>query len=341
MRERWANNAREVLDGSIGPSDTSFSVEDGGSLPEAVSGVSFFYVTLVQGATREIVRVTEHVAASGNLVVVRGQQGTTAASFTAGALVEQRITAGSLVHLANEVHYIKPTTTYYTAPLGVAPGADEFVIHALVNMFTFTDAAPDRMILSNEGSSRGYYLEMRGNTMEFLVRTGSGLRVAELAFTGGYNDLYGKWALISCWYRGFPASSPGGTDGSVLMGINLNGQNVDTRFYGSMDGAYAAPDTNGLHIGANVAGGETLGGAVKIAGISYFDGSYPLAEEMFSYFEGCYGAMDILSDPFADDVWSVRRGSPGSTWVASDGSGTLTRSGSAVDIQVDHRSRWW
>jgi len=94
MARLYANNASTTLASNISDSATSLTVATGdGALFPALSGGDTFVVTLEQGSTREIVEVT---ARSGDaLTIVRAREGTTAAAFTAGAVVELRVTASS------------------------------------------------------------------------------------------------------------------------------------------------------------------------------------------------------------------------------------------------------
>ncbi|MFW9603471.1 MAG: hypothetical protein ACMV0F_00775 [Trichlorobacter sp.] len=84
-----SNNAGSKLSAGIDSVQTSISLTtgDGALFPSPVSG-SYFYATISEGSTIEIVKVT---ARSGdNLTIIRGQDGTTGHSFTIAAKVEQR-----------------------------------------------------------------------------------------------------------------------------------------------------------------------------------------------------------------------------------------------------------
>jgi hypothetical protein len=102
MTVKYANNASSTLVGSLTNSATSLSVASGeGSKFPAISGGDYFMATLekiVGGvATREIIKVT---AISGDaLTIVRGQEGTTATTFSGGDRIENRITADPLNNL--------------------------------------------------------------------------------------------------------------------------------------------------------------------------------------------------------------------------------------------------
>jgi hypothetical protein len=96
--EVWTNNAGTTLQTAIGTGDLAVVVPAGqGALFPALAGGNYFWLTLEEGSTREIMKVTAR--ASDTLTVVRAQQGTTAQSFTTAAKVQQRLTKQTLVDL--------------------------------------------------------------------------------------------------------------------------------------------------------------------------------------------------------------------------------------------------
>lgn len=96
MRQLWTNNAKSTLASAITSSGaTSLTVQpgDGGLFPNP-GATDFFQVTLENGLTREIVKVTARSA--DTFTIVRGQEGTTATTFPLGATVDLRDTADAL-----------------------------------------------------------------------------------------------------------------------------------------------------------------------------------------------------------------------------------------------------
>lgn len=94
------NNAVSTLATAISASDTGIVVASGAQFP-APSGGDYFYATLVSPAgTTEVVKVTARV--SNSMTVVRAQDGSSAASFAAGSLVEMRVNAASIRDLRDE-----------------------------------------------------------------------------------------------------------------------------------------------------------------------------------------------------------------------------------------------
>lgn len=92
------NNASSTLATAITASDTAIAVADGSQFP-ALSAGEYFYATLVSPAgTTEIIKVTARV--SNSLTVVRAQDGSSAASFQVGTLVEMRVAVASVIDAA-------------------------------------------------------------------------------------------------------------------------------------------------------------------------------------------------------------------------------------------------
>jgi hypothetical protein len=112
MAIKLANNASSTLATAISASDTGvvLATGTGSQFPVLTTG-DYFYATIVSTAgTREIVKATARVG--DTLTIVRAQEGTTAASFAAGAQFELRITAASVLDNASE------STSALAAPSG-------------------------------------------------------------------------------------------------------------------------------------------------------------------------------------------------------------------------------
>lgn len=102
MAVKFSNNAVTELASGITAASTSISVVDGSVFPALGAG-EHTYVTLDSALTPVTLEIVKVTAISGNtLTVVRGQDGTTAASFDAGAKVELRLTAALLNDVATE-----------------------------------------------------------------------------------------------------------------------------------------------------------------------------------------------------------------------------------------------
>lgn len=91
--ELWSNNAKSTLTGSISNSTPTIVVANGSAFPSP-TGSDYFWATLDNGVSIEIVKVTAR--SSGTMTVVRGQQGTSGTAFAAGTRFESRLTKQSL-----------------------------------------------------------------------------------------------------------------------------------------------------------------------------------------------------------------------------------------------------
>lgn len=95
----YNNNAYSTLAVAITTSgQTSVTVATGhGDRFPIVASPDVAYVTLENtSGTREIIKITARASTSDVLTVARGQEGTTATTWSIGDIVEQRITAGEL-----------------------------------------------------------------------------------------------------------------------------------------------------------------------------------------------------------------------------------------------------
>jgi len=88
------NNASDFLAASIDSVQTTLTLQSAASFP-SIGGTQYFYVTL-QDTTGQIEIVKVTARSGNNFTVVRGQDGTSAASFVAGSRVELRVTVANV-----------------------------------------------------------------------------------------------------------------------------------------------------------------------------------------------------------------------------------------------------
>ena len=103
MSVLYTNNAFSTLASGINSSATSITVASGhGSRFPAISSSSdYFYLTLDSGSVAEIVKVT---ARSGDsMTIARGQDGTTAQSFSTNDSVQLKLTKAVLDDIKAEM----------------------------------------------------------------------------------------------------------------------------------------------------------------------------------------------------------------------------------------------
>jgi hypothetical protein len=90
-----SNNAETTLAAAVSPTDTTFSVTDASLFPNAPFRITINAEIMEVGA---IDRGTNSFSS-----ILRGQEGTTAASHNAGTAVQNRFTAGTYSELATDV----------------------------------------------------------------------------------------------------------------------------------------------------------------------------------------------------------------------------------------------
>ncbi len=99
----FTNNASTVIIAGISAIATSLSVTAGtGALFPSLSGVDYFYCSLIEGLTIEIVKVTAR--STDTFTIERAQEGTSASAFNTGANVELRLTKQGLADLTHIQH---------------------------------------------------------------------------------------------------------------------------------------------------------------------------------------------------------------------------------------------
>lgn len=101
MIQLFSNEAISTLANPVGVTSTTMTITNATQFPVAVNGVSFFALTLTDAATQTIFEIVYCTARTGNVLTVqRGQEGTPAISWAAGAIVYNSATAGTLANFA-------------------------------------------------------------------------------------------------------------------------------------------------------------------------------------------------------------------------------------------------
>lgn len=108
MKQLFANNAKTTLTAPLGATDTALVVADGSKFPTP-NQFEYFLVTVELGTSLEILMVTGRTGNTltigglidvGQTIAGRGQEGTGAQAFLAGAKVEGRVTQNTLVRMS-------------------------------------------------------------------------------------------------------------------------------------------------------------------------------------------------------------------------------------------------
>jgi len=100
--QQFINNWAALLTSGITDVATTIPIAavDAAKISDA-SATNYYYLTLDDSANIEIVKVTAANGSTGDLTVVRAQEGTTGYAFLAGDLIEARATAQSFDDLQN------------------------------------------------------------------------------------------------------------------------------------------------------------------------------------------------------------------------------------------------
>ena len=114
MSVLFSNSASTTLSAGVGDSATSITVADGSVFP-AITGSDYFYLTLEVDSDPELKEIVKCTARSGNtLTIARGQDGTSARTFSTADKAQLRLTAAGL----NDVATQADTDTTYSVQDG-------------------------------------------------------------------------------------------------------------------------------------------------------------------------------------------------------------------------------
>lgn len=155
MVERWTNNAIGTLAAGIGAGDLALSLDAGqGALFPALSSGDHFWAVLEEGGTlyrptlREIIRCTARTVDA--LTIQRGQQGTIAQAFGAGARCEHRITRTTLEDLRDGLIETTPFARRIPPAAFVGAGTTSTDVWGLWATGTGTAPATATLATSNQ-----------------------------------------------------------------------------------------------------------------------------------------------------------------------------------------------
>jgi hypothetical protein len=136
------NRARGTLAAAVSASDYTITLQTGeGDLFPTLGVSDHFYATLLApSGAYEIVRVTSRVGDS--LIAVRAAEGTSALNFPAGSVVEQRITAASIVDAATDAADTSTTALLTTVTSDVYSAiSDDIAADTVSKEYTATTSA--------------------------------------------------------------------------------------------------------------------------------------------------------------------------------------------------------
>jgi hypothetical protein len=262
----FTNNAATTLASSINSSVTSLTVASatGGLFPSPTAG-QYFYCTLSNstGTVIEIVKVTTRV--SDTFTIVRAQDNTTAASFSAGDRVELRLVNASLQNLPqlDSTNTFATTQTFTAAPAfngGLGTPASGTLTNA--TGLPLTTGVTGQLPIANGGTASNTAANAFNalnpmTTVGDIIYEGAGPAAARLPIgtTGQVLTVSGglpSWQTISTSPNQLVSSIPLKSGTSVtagkLVGINVNGET----------GELPVPNTYGTRVTAANVGTGTL-----------------------------------------------------------------------------------
>lgn len=129
----FSNNASSTVAGAITPTDTTVNIAPGTGIefPNPINPGDFFTLTFYDQQTKTINEITHCTARAGDtLTIVRGQEGTTPAAWSAGDIAANLITAGTLASFVQAAAPAAVTTDVYT---GIDTSTDPTQIIAATN----------------------------------------------------------------------------------------------------------------------------------------------------------------------------------------------------------------
>lgn len=195
MARLYTNNATSTLASSIDADDLTLTVASGeGALFPNPTGDDYFVVTLeTSGGTREIVKVTAR--STDTFTIVRAQEGTGAAAFTAGDTVELRATATAFGGVMREIASITTTGSQSSVSFTGIPGIyRDLHIEACTRGSNSTNRIDHRVRLN--GATSGYRTSHWNRFGAGQDLAGTFIRGGEMASVGNSNaDAYGHMAL--------------------------------------------------------------------------------------------------------------------------------------------------
>jgi hypothetical protein len=182
MTIKFTNNATTTLASGINNSVTSLSVAAGtGALFPTISSPDVFYATLANVAgTVEIVKVTAR--STDTFTIVRGQDGTSATSWSAGDKVELRPTAAGLAAMAQ--FDSAQTYTGLQTFAGTSANADMKTSNMLETATVSATAATGTINYDTTTQSVLYYTTNASGNFTLNFRGSSGTSLNTIMSTG-------------------------------------------------------------------------------------------------------------------------------------------------------------
>ena len=262
MARKFKNNARATLSASgMTAVATTLTVATGqGDLFPAVASLDFFTVTLQDAVSVEIVKVTERVAGSDTMTVVRAQEGTTARVWSSGDPVSLRLTAAALEEFA-EVHASAVSST----PSGnlTAVSVQDALVElqgdidlraTVASLMAHVDSVDPHPAVIGGDVANGEYRLTRVYTSTTIWTKPAGLKRVRVTVIGGGGGR-GTYSPAPPYYN---SGGGGGCSIKTIEAGTLNPTELATVGAGGSSGVSGQTSSFGAHCSAT--GGSTAAG---------------------------------------------------------------------------------
>lgn len=256
MTVKLKNNVVGYLATAISASDTGIVLQsgNGAGFPSLSTG-EYFYATLVSsGGTLEVVKVTARVG--DTMTVVRAQDGSSAAGFTAGSRVEMRVNAKSVLDLVDSV---TAGTVPFTPAGGISSTNVQDAIEEVDAAFSSITAATVSFTPTGTVTAT--------NVQDAIVQASAGGTAASVSFTPAQGiAATNVQAALEEVKTDLSASSGTTTIGYTRGGVgavtrtlqqHLSDNWISVKDFGAV-GDYVADDTAAIQAAINSTNGNTI-----------------------------------------------------------------------------------
>ena len=253
MTVKFTNNATTTVGSGINALATSLTVVSASSFPQLPGADDYCYLT-IQGAissTREVVKAT--ALSSNTFTIVRAQDNTSAGTWSAGDIVELRMTAALLTDVIDAATVEGVKTNYqYTPTAGqtVFSGADNASATMIINQAALVSVYMNGVRLV-QGTD--YSVSSANNT----VTLGIGATTADIIDIEVYGNFVGQSGAAvgitggSITGTAITATSLGATGTATLNTLVSNNATISG---GSLDGVTIGGTTRGAISGNAISG---------------------------------------------------------------------------------------
>lgn len=220
--------------------------------------------------------------------------------------------------------------TTYLAANTVARGANAFSIAATINVKRL-DASGPQVIASCWDGTNGYYIQVEGRQISFIVNTVGGLRTSTYLMTSPFTS---KFVQIVGAYSG--------DAGFAFSVLSINNVSFIVSYNGATNGTYVAPAGGSVFtIGASESGASNGAVRCRINGVGYYPTMLDDATMADIYEDTVLNSYhSSLGSP--TNLWAITDvvDYPGATWTATVGPANLTRAGAGTVTQETIYPYW-